>query len=159
METDPYRMVKLLFRKGDPKGVGVRAGTASTRKNNGWFGGSKVIPDVDVDADVVSEEDAQTFAKYLTDNGFFCPNSWFVNGEANESFDAKEPNKNLKMPVLFVHATYDYVCDTTTTRFAEPMRKYCARLTEKRVDSGHWMAQEKPEEVNSFIEEWLKSLE
>ena len=159
MEIDPYRMVKLLFRKGDPSGIGTIAGTALTRKNKGWFGGSAVVPDVDVDVDVVSEEDAQTFAKYLTKNSFFGPNSWYVNGEANEAFDAKEPNKELEMPVLFIHATYDFVCDTTTTKFAEPMRKQCSHLTEKRIDSGHWMAQEKPEELNSFIEEWLESLE
>lgn len=159
MEIDPYRMVKLLFRKGDPSGIGTIAGTALTRKNKGWFGGSAVVPDVDVDVDVVSEEDAQTFAKYLTKNSFFGPNSWYVNGEANEAFDAKEPDKELEMPVLFIHATYDFVCDTTTTKFAEPMRKQCSHLTEKRIDSGHWMAQEKPEEVNSFIEEWLESLE
>ena len=55
------------------------------------------------------------------------------------------------MPALFVHATYDYVCDTTTTGFAEPMRKLCKDLTEERLDCGHWMAQEKPIELNEIL--------
>ena len=38
MEVDPYRLVKALFRKGSPEGVGKPAGTAVTRKNGGWFG-------------------------------------------------------------------------------------------------------------------------
>ena len=59
------------------------------------------------------------------------------------------------MPALFVHATYDYVCDTTTTGFAEPMRELCENLTERRLDCGHWMAQEKPTELNAILSEWL----
>ena len=59
------------------------------------------------------------------------------------------------MPVLFVHATYDYVCDTTTTGFAEPMRALCPNLTEERLDCGHWMAQEKPAELNAILQRWM----
>ncbi len=59
------------------------------------------------------------------------------------------------MPVLFLHARYDYVCETVDSRLAEPMREHCADLTEARVDSGHWMAQEKPAEVNAALAKWL----
>jgi hypothetical protein len=44
------------------------------------------------------------------------------------------------MPVLFLHAANDLVCDTTGSRLAEPMREYCADLTEVVIQSGHWMA-------------------
>ena len=57
------------------------------------------------------------------------------------------------MPSLFVHATYDYVCDTTSsTKFAASTNKACKNLTEKRIDCGHWMAQEKPDELNLILE-------
>ena len=48
------------------------------------------------------------------------------------------------MPVLFLHAEYDYVCETMQSRLAEPMRTDCSDLTEVVVQSGHWMAQEQP---------------
>ena len=159
MEESPYRLVKALFRKGDPNSKGQPAATASVRKNGGWFKLLGGIPALPIDEDVVSEEDAQIFAKHLEQNGFFGANSWYVNGEANQDYTDSVADKMLNMPVLFIHATYDYVCDTTTTQFAEPMRQLCPNLTEKRIDSGHWMAQEKPAEVNQAIHEWLNDID
>ena len=58
------------------------------------------------------------------------------------------------MPALFVHASYDYVCDTTTTGFAEPIRELCKNLTERRLD---WAldGSRKPTELNEILSEWL----
>jgi len=41
------------------------------------------------------------------------------------------------------------------SRLAEPMRADCSDLTEVVVKSGHWMAQEKPVDVNAAIAKWL----
>jgi pimeloyl-ACP methyl ester carboxylesterase len=38
---------------------------------------------------------------------------------------------------------------------AQPMRRDCCDLTEVVVKSGHWMAQEKPVEVNAALAKWL----
>jgi hypothetical protein len=38
---------------------------------------------------------------------------------------------------------------------SEPTRKYCRDVTIRRVESGHWMAQEKPAEVNAHLVQWL----
>mgnify|MGYP001197585228 CR=1 FL=1 len=40
-------------------------------------------------------------------------------------------------------------------RLPEPMRALCPNLTEHTIGSGHWMAQEKPVEVNAAIVRWL----
>ena len=61
------------------------------------------------------------------------------------------------MPVLFLHAAYDYICETIVSRLAEPMRDHCADLTEVTIASGHWMAQEKPVEVNAALTKWLSA--
>jgi len=37
------------------------------------------------------------------------------------------------------------------------MRKECDKLTEAVIYSGHWMAQEKPAEVNSVLTRWLST--
>ena len=61
----------------------------------------------------------------------------------------------LIMPVLFLHGEYDYTCETVASRLAEPMRRDCRNLSEVVIRSGHWMAQEKPIEVNASIARWL----
>jgi pimeloyl-ACP methyl ester carboxylesterase len=47
------------------------------------------------------------------------------------------------------------VCDTTGSRLAEPMREYCTNLSEVVIQSGHWMAQERPVAVNATLAKWL----
>ncbi len=157
MDADPYKLVKALFRQGNPEAAGLPAPTASVRKNNGWFESFGGVPDLPVDEAVISEEEAEIYAHFLTQNTFFGPNSWYVNGDANTKFSEERPNHILTMPSLFVHATYDFVCDTTSTDLAHFMRTKCTNLTEARVDSGHWMAQEKPDELNLILKEWLTS--
>ena len=57
--------------------------------------------------------------------------------------------------MLFVAARYDQVADHTTSRVSEPMRELCSDLTEVTVDAGHWLALERPAEVNRLVLEWL----
>jgi len=59
------------------------------------------------------------------------------------------------MPVLFLHGAYDTTCETMTSKLAEPMRRSCDDLTEVVVESGHWMAQERPVAVNAALAKWL----
>ncbi len=39
MDSNPYNIAKLLFRKGDPAGFGLPSATAMIRAQRGWFGG------------------------------------------------------------------------------------------------------------------------
>jgi len=155
-EAHPERVPKALFRKGDPNGKGVPAGTAHARKLKSFIGGMPEFPDVPADRDVLSEEDEHRYASSMQRNGFFGPDSWYMNGERNIEFAKSQVNGGrLSMPVLFLHASYDYVCMTVGTRLADPMREYCKNLTEATVQSGHWMAQEKPLAVNAHLAKWL----
>lgn len=155
-EANPYNTVKLLFRKGDPAGFGKPAATAMTRINGGWFGDLEEAPDLPMDPDVVTEQDLHTYAEALQRNGFFGPDSYYMNHEANAAYAASSVNGGrLEMPVLFLGARYDYVCETVTSRAAEPMRQMCSHLDEAVICSGHWMAQERPAEVNAALVRWL----
>ncbi|MDG2121496.1 MAG: alpha/beta hydrolase [Actinomycetota bacterium] len=157
-EADPYMTVKALFRKGDQRGLGKPALTASVRADGGWFGGADAVPDVPADHDVVTEDDLRIYAEALGRNGFFGPDSWYLNHEANSTYAASADNDGvLSMPVLFLHARYDYVCETISSELALPMRDYCSDLTEFTLDTGHWMAQEDPARVNAALVSWLQS--
>ena len=155
-EANSYNLVKLLFRKGDPAGFGQPAATSMTRVNGGWFGALGQAPDVPRDDDVVSENDLTEYANHLDRNGFFGPDSYYMNHARNAEYSATALDDGvLHLPVLFLAAQYDYVCDAITSDLALPMRERCRDLTEHVVYSGHWMAQERPLDVNSFLARWL----
>lgn len=154
-EADIRNTVKALFRKGSPDSVGKPSRTAGVRKRGGWFGGAP-FPDVPRDGDVISAADLEAYTAALTRNGFFGPDSWYMNHKANGAYARRAKNGGrLAIPVLFLHGAYDTTCETMTSRLPESMRRDCADLTEVVVTSGHWMAQEKPVEVNAALAKWL----
>jgi pimeloyl-ACP methyl ester carboxylesterase len=163
-EVDIAATVRALFRRGDPANVGKPAPTAFARQSGDFFGGLGRAPDVPMDASVLTDAACCAYVAALERNGFFGPDSWYMNAASNIEYakQARDGGK-LSLPALFLHGTYDFVCETTTnSRFADPMRKACSNLTEVYIKSGHWMAQEQPVAVNRalarFIAEKLPKL-
>ena len=155
-EAHVLNTVKALFRKGNPAYRGQPSRTAQVRRDGGWFGGASAAPDLPLDTDVLTRQDLHAYAAALQRNGFFGPDSWYLNHARNIAYAAGSANGGrLTMPVLFLHAAYDYTCETLVSRLAAPMRQDCADLTEMVVPSGHWMAQEKPAGVNAALAQWL----
>src|SRR6478735_8824485 len=77
-EANIRNVVKALFRKGNPEGIGKPSRTAAVRKAGGWLGGG-AWPDLPRDADVLTEPDLEAYVAALTRNGFFGPDSWYMN--------------------------------------------------------------------------------
>lgn len=155
-EANVEATVRALFRKGDPKGKGKPSRLASVRRNGGFFGSASAAPDLPRDPEVLTEADLAAYTQALSRNGFTGPGSWYMNGEANRAYAERSlDNGHLAMPVLFLHAEYDYTCETVSSRLADPMRAYCAHLTEVVIRTGHWMAQENPVAVNKALAAWL----
>jgi len=156
-EANAVNTAKALFRAGDARGKGKPSRTASIRKSGGWFGEANMAPDVPMDTTVLSQDVLDQYVDGFTRNGFFGADSWYMNAERNCRFAAKAPNDGkITLPTLFVHAEYDFVCETLTSRLAEPMRQACTHLTEATIACGHWMAQEKPAHTNAAIVGWLE---
>jgi pimeloyl-ACP methyl ester carboxylesterase len=155
-EANVANTVKALFRAGNPNGQGKPSRTALVRKDHGWFGGASQAPDVPIDPAVLTDQDFHKYVSALKRNGFFGPDSWYMNAERNEAYaSASRDDGKLRLPVLFLHGAYDYTCETLTSRLAEPMRTDCSDLTEVTVPSGHWMAQERPLMVNAALVRWI----
>ena len=155
-DADPMKAIKALFRRGDPAGKDKPSRTAFVRKDGGWFRGAAEPPDVPRDSDVISETDLCAYSAALTGNGFFGPSSYYMNHKANAAYAARSLNDGLlEMPTLFIAAEYDFTCECITSRLAQPMLNHCSHLTTRVVQSGHWMAQEKPVEVNGALVHWL----
>jgi pimeloyl-ACP methyl ester carboxylesterase len=154
MDANVEKFLKIAFRKGNPQGEGQRAVTSTARRSHGMLGAE--LPDLARDDDVITAEDLSRYVSALQRNGFFGPSSWYMNHIANAAYGRAAKNDGyLDMPALFLNARYDYVCECTHSRLAEPMRTYCRNLAEVTIRSGHWMAQEKPREVNAELVKWL----
>jgi pimeloyl-ACP methyl ester carboxylesterase len=148
--------IKALFRKGNPAARGKPSRTAHVRRDGGWFGGTGQAPALPLDTDVLTEAELDAYAAALERNGFFGPDSWYMNHARNLAFAGRARGGGaLTMPVLFLHGEYDFTCETVDSRLADPMRHDCRNLTEVRVPSGHWMAQERPRAVNAALAKWL----
>ncbi len=155
-DADVNATVRAMFRKGNAKGRGRPAKFATTRRDGGHFGGLGRALDLPLDTDILDEAELHHYVAALERNGFFGPDAWYVNGDRNMAYAASAPRGGrLEMPVLFFHAEHDFVCETLASGLAEPMRAHCADLTELRVATGHWMAMERPREVNAGLAKWL----
>ena len=155
-DTSPANSVKVLFRRGDPAASGTVAPTATITRDGGWFGGTCRVPEVPLDTAVLDEADLAALAASLSRNGFAGPTSYYLNHAANAAYAARATNDGrLDLPVLFLGATYDYVAETVNSRLAQPMRQYCRDLTEHTIKAGHWVALERPTEVNAALARWL----
>lgn len=154
-DADPRAFVRLAFRASDATSVGQPSMTSMVRAQGGWFGPGASAPLMPRDEAVLTQADEDAYTEALTRNGFFGPDSWYMNASANLAYaEQARANWRLTMPVLFIHARYDNVCETMVSRLAEPMRAHCRDLTEAIVDSGHWMAQERPVAVNAALARW-----
>lgn len=155
-EADVRNTVRALFRGGNPDYRGKPAITSMVRAAGGWFGPGAPAPAVPRDERVLSAADEDVYVEALSRNGFFGPGSWYMNAAANTAYARTVPeNWRISVPVLFLHGANDFVCETLDSHLAEPMRDYCADLTERVIESGHWMAQERPVEVNAALARWL----
>ena len=105
---------------------------------------------------VISEQDLSIYAAAMTCNGFFGADSYYMNHKANSAYAQTAANDGrLDMPVLFIAGRYDYTCECIDSDLAKPQIDLCRNLTTGVIDSGHWMAQEKPVELNAALSHWL----
>lgn len=150
--------VKAVYRAGKSTAYGQPAPTAYMRKIGGWWGGLPEAPDTPFET-TFFKDNKPGFDRMVAEferNGFEGPNAYYLNHKANQEYAKKAPNGAvLKYPVLFMEARWDSTCDTSLSRLSEPMRELCEDLTEVSIESGHWLPQEKPVEVNAALVRWI----
>lgn len=155
-EADVANSVRLLFRRGAQEDQTRPSSTAFTLARGGFFGSKGRPPSLQRDPAVLTEVDESLYIAALSRTGFRGPNSWYCNDESNLRYAATGRERaRLDLPVLFMHAAWDPNCDTLKSTLAEPMRAHCPDLEEVVLCCGHWMAEEKPVEVNAALVRWL----
>lgn len=149
-------VVKLMFRPGMGGTAGKPARSALVALNGGWFGPGRRPPEIPGGAPLLSAEEFAETVEGLSRNGFRGPCAWYVNDEDNIAYAGTAPDGGrLDLPVLFVHAAWDAICDTVHSSLADPMREACSSLTEATVDAGHMVMLEQPAAVTEALDTWL----
>lgn len=160
-DSDVAACMRAFYAKGKPESLGKPAFTSTVTKDGGWFGGAekpdpnwKHIPD---DAICIDQDTYKSLVEAMERTSFWGADAWYANHERNRKyfFEKAKHDGYLHMPVLFIGARYDTICDTYTSPLAEPQRKYCTNLTEATIEAGHWVAQEKPTETNAVLARWI----
>lgn len=162
-DSDIRAICRLLRGKGNPEVYGKPAMiTANVTKDGGWLGGMpKPDPkwrEIPVENLVLDEEMFDEFASAMEKGSFWTADAWYSNHARNRAYSLNKwkNNGNLDMPVLFVHAKWDAVCATENTpKLCKNMREKCRNLKESVIEASHWVAEEKPMEVNAALARWL----
>jgi hypothetical protein len=101
-ESNVRAAVRALFRAGDPAGKGKPARTAFVRANGGWFGAQPTAPNLPRDAAVLGEEDENRYVAALERNGFFGPDSWYMNAEPIRPISSVAQTKKI-LTIVWTH--------------------------------------------------------
>lgn len=102
---------------------------------------------------VLSPDELAVFVEAFETGGFFGPVSWYRNFTRNWERAEGLPQRIDGIPCLMITAELDAVLRPA---MAEPMPAFIGDLETQMVKgSGHWTQQEKPDEVNRLILDWL----
>ena len=107
----------------------------------------------------LSEEDLQFYVSQFTESGFRGGLNWYRNIKRIPSNLAPFIGKQIDQPSLYLYGENDMIAGNTPEAIdALPIGLSDLRGVRKYADTGHWLQQERPHEVNTAILEFLETL-
>ena len=102
---------------------------------------------------LLTDEERDYFAGAFTKTGFTGPINWYRNWTHNwETLEGAD--QQIDIPTLFIGAIDDVII---APEHIEGMKPLVSNLELHMLeDCGHWSQQEKPDEVNQLIVDWLR---
>ena len=102
---------------------------------------------------LLTDEERDYFANAFAKTGFTGPINWYRNWTHNWK-TLEGVNQQIDIPTLFVGAVDDVII---APEYIEGMRPLVTNLELHMLDNcGHWSQQEKTDEVNQLIIDWLR---
>ena len=155
LEADPARTMRFFMRRATPGKK--KSGTALDTKG---FALQKLLarPEADWPGEVfLTPAELEYYAAAFAQKGFTGPLGWYRNTRANwedmARFQSEGSPPQLDWPVLMIMAADDPVLPPA---LADDIDDFCPDVESRVVaGSGHWTQQEKPDQVNALILDWL----
>ncbi len=144
------RNPRLVFEKLMRRGV-KREGTL---RESGDANPFRALEDLEsTSGELLSAEEIDTYARAFEKSGFFGPVSWYRNIDRNKRLVPDLGTRPLSLPCLQITAEWDFALPP---EMAAGMSAVCSDLeTHMIAECGHWTQQEKPEELNRLLVDWL----
>ncbi len=103
---------------------------------------------------MLSADEIEVYVRAFEKSGFFGPVSWYRNIDRNKTLYPGVGSERLELPCLMVTAEWDMAL---RPELAAGMPAVCADLETHMIEAcGHWTQQEKPEELNRLMIDWLR---
>lgn len=100
---------------------------------------------------LLTDAELDYYASAFARSGFTGPINWYRNWTHNwERLDGTD--ETVDVPTLFIGAANDVVIPL---QHIEAMKPLVRNLTMHMLDCGHWTQQERPDDVNRLIVDWL----
>ncbi len=96
---------------------------------------------------MMNEEDLAVFVSAFEAGGFEGPCSWYRNFTRNWETTG-HVKQEVSQPSLMIYGEHDMVPATDMTGYVPDLEIHT-------LDCGHWIQQEKPDETNSILIDWL----
>jgi pimeloyl-ACP methyl ester carboxylesterase len=158
LAADPRRTFTRLLRS--PSGDGPATGAAPVVPPGGGFLDiGAVARDASAPPAWLTSEDIEVFVTEYQDSGFTKPLNWYRNMDRNWELTAAWHHALVTVPALFIGGDRDPVVG-----FSQPLprlREVAPRLRDAVLLSGcgHWIQQERPDEVSTAMIGFIRELE
>ena len=155
LNGDPARAIRRLMgglRTSADKAAGIRMVAP------GPEGFIDRLPEPDALPEWISQDELDHYITEFSRTGFTGGLNWYRNFDRNWELTAELADMKISVPCLFIGGTADPVLAfTRADRAAEivsgPYRQVMIE------GAGHWLQQERPDEVNAILLEFLNGLE
>ncbi len=148
LDRDPRLVFDKLMRSGRPiQGAGLVA-----REDANPF---RRLESFDPESDpLLDGEELDTYARAFEKSGFRGGVSWYRNIDRNKTLFPEIGTRALELPCLMITAEWD---GALRPEMAAGMPALCSDLETHMIrECGHWTQQEKPEELNRLMIDWLR---
>ena len=153
-EADVERSFRLTLRSSDPADeFDVLAGFDSVRERGGVLAG---YPADAARSVMLTEEELNVFVETFRRTGFRGGLNWYRNSRASWEWGEETKGQTIDCPALMVTAGKDPVLSPA---MAEGMETVVPNLARGHIENcAHWTQQERPEELNRILLDWLATL-
>jgi len=138
LEENTFQFLRNLYRKNEP----IRAPEPGMAMIN------LARAETPFGEPIMSDEELAVFVSAFESRGFTGSINWYRNLDRNWHL-LGEVNPIIQQPTLMIYGDRDVIPKS------EKLKDFVPNVEVVSLDCGHWIQQEKPEETNQAILEWL----
>jgi len=138
LDEDPGRFLQNLYRRNEPRPDPLQATSMIDVARSEAPPGEPLLSDADL----------AVYASTFAASGFTGGINWYRNFDRDWHLLA-DVDPIVHQPTLMIYGDRDAVAQ------AEDLAAFVPCVEEVHLDSGHWIQQERPEETNRAITQWL----